>query len=54
MGNAVVVLLLLLAVLGIVRYLRRAKSRGGCVGCPYAGQCGGREARGCGRREKES
>jgi len=42
MENVVIVAILALLVIGIVRYLIKAKKRGEtCIGCPYAKQCDG-------------
>lgn len=42
-ANAVIIVIIAAAVIGISLYLYRAKKRGEtCIGCPYAKQCGGK------------
>lgn len=49
MKNIILALVLLIIVAAIVFYLYRTKKRGQtCIGCPYAKQCGGKCAGGCG------
>ena len=55
MENVIVVLILAAIVVGIVCYLIRLKKRGvKCVGCPHAGQCGGKcGGKTCGNNKKQ-
>jgi radical SAM protein with 4Fe4S-binding SPASM domain len=42
MTDLIVVAILLVIVVAVLLYIRRAKRSGAkCIGCPYAKQCGG-------------
>lgn len=41
MENYIIIAILTLIIGGIVFYLLREKKKSGCIGCPYAKQCGG-------------
>ncbi len=43
MANIIIIVILVAITTSIILYLVKAKKRGDiCVGCPYAGQCGGK------------
>ena len=51
-SNIIIGVILLAVVAAVVVYLYRAKKRGeGCIGCPYAKQCGSGS---CGGRDSHS
>ncbi len=52
-GNIVVVAVLALVLFGAVFYIVREKKKGRhCIGCPYAGACGGKCGDGTAPRKK--
>ncbi len=49
MTDLIIIAVLAVILGGAVRYIVKAKKRGGCIGCPDSGKCGG--ACSCCRKE---